>query len=594
MSDPLVRFYAEWMKFAAPQLPVSSDFTRRISGQFELAVTRQLTQSLVDAGAKVVSRRRAAPDLLATTGPDARPLGVEVARWSRSRKNARNQINDAISTSVNARRALSSALTLELVVILLPVVGDSDWVPEDEIATRAQELLRRDDGVGYDDVFIGVVGPESHWIQVSEEGPRDAIDFTTLERLIAQGLRREKRDDRSSLPETPTVLLVGDEWGSGLGGISTFNRSLAIGLATNGFDVAMLLPSFERDELDEASMHRIALFRPDRVPGVSGVSALLAAASFGEHFSPDLIIGHGRKLGPYAFAVQQDRFPEAKRLHVVHTHAEALEAVKGHSVGESMMMSTDQKRRLEIELAESADLVAGVGPLLTRSIRQDLRGSIEPPEVIEIVPALPNWGTRRQVLDPPPSPEILIVSRTEDLESKGIEFAVRAMSLANSILISEGKPSVPLVIRGVKPTEEPGMRERLGPLLAHGTLVLRPYSSVGAELRTDYFAATTVLLPSRHEGFGLSAFEAIGAGIPVLVSARSGLGELIQAADATAPEVLPVDDASEELLLTTWANAIAKNVREARTAFDRAALLRDLIDSSFSWARIAGALRARL
>ena len=135
------------------------------------------------------------------------------------------------------------------------------------------------------------------------------------------------------------------------------------------------------------------------------------------------------------------------------------------------------------------------------------------------------------------------------------QFAVRAMSLANSMLIDDGKPSATLVIRGVQPNDEPAMRERLEPLLVHGKLILRPYSTVGAELRTDFFAATTVLLPSRHEGFRLSAFEAIGAGIPVLVSARSGLGELIQAADATAPEVLPVDDASEELILTTWARS---------------------------------------
>jgi glycosyltransferase involved in cell wall biosynthesis len=34
-------------------------------------------------------------------------------------------------------------------------------------------------------------------------------------------------------------------------------------------------------------------------------------------------------------------------------------------------------------------------------------------------------------------------------------------------------------------------------------------------------------MPSRHEGFGLVALEAISAGVPVLVSKESGLGRML-------------------------------------------------------------------
>jgi glycosyltransferase involved in cell wall biosynthesis len=591
MTDPLVLLSEEWEAFA-PEDPRTSGFVRRISGPATLALLRHFVSSLADAGADVISRRSSTPDLLATRGPDSRPLGIELKVWGRSRNNFRNLLTQAISASVAARRAIPSELTLDLVIVLLPDSYDNDWLGDEDAVASAEGLLRQEDGVGYDNVFLGVVGPLPRWIAVSPASRQDHLEFDGLKSRLAQDLGRAKRDERAVLPETPTVLMVADEWGSGLGGISTFNRSMAIGLAANGFSVGMLLPSFKPDELEEASAKGIALFQPDRIPGVSGTSALLGPATYGDDFRPNIIIGHGRKLGPHAFAVQKSRFPEAKRLHIVHTHAEALESVKGHLNGEPVMVPTEQKRRLEIELAESADLVAGVGPLLARSIRQDLRGSVQPPEVIEIVPELPDWGQRSLPLDPPPNAEILIVSRTDDVESKGIEFAVRAMNLANAKLINNGRPSATLVIRGVQPEYEPALRERLEPLNVHGTIVFRPYSPVGAELRTDYFASTTVLLPSRHEGFGLSAFEAMGVGVPVLVSARSGLGETIQSVDPVAPEVLPVDDASEERLLTTWADAIAGNVLHPGEAFGRAARLHALIAARHTWSRVASQLRA--
>lgn len=594
-NDPLVGLNDEWTTFAGNESSATDDFMRRISGRFVSALTREIAETLLSAGAHVVSRRSAAPDLLATSGPDARPLGVEITTWRNSRKNARNQFNQAISTSVNARRAISSNLTLDLIVVLLPTADDADWTREEEVVSRAENLLRSDDGVGFDNVMIGLVGPFSRWIIASRTGRRDLADFEGVKTAITDGLRQMPELRHRELPTTPTALLVGDEWGSGLGGISTFNRSLAIGLAANGFNVGMLLPSFESDEVDEASAGGVGLYSPDRIPGIAGVSALLAPATYPEDFQPDLIVGHGRKLGSYAFAVQKNQFPTAKRLHIVHTHAEALEAVKGHPLDEPIMISTEQKRRLEIELAQSAELVAGVGPLLTQSIRQVLRGSVQQPEVFEVVPELPKWVDGAPLpLDPPPSSEILIVGRTEDLESKGIEFAVRAMSLANAQLIAAGIPSATLAIRGVLPADEPALRARLSPLLTQGKLTLRPYSSIGAELRTDFFAATTVLLPSLHEGFGLSAFEAIGVGVPVLVSAKSGLGELLQRTDPAATEVLPIDDATEAFLLTTWANAIVNNIKNSESAFIRAAELRALIADRYSWARVAADLKGRL
>jgi D-inositol-3-phosphate glycosyltransferase len=54
-----------------------------------------------------------------------------------------------------------------------------------------------------------------------------------------------------------------------------------------------------------------------------------------------------------------------------------------------------------------------------------------------------------------------------------------------------------------------------------------------------------MIMPSRHEGFGLAAYEAIAAGVPVLVSQDSGLARLLMekvpnGEQAIPREILPV------------------------------------------------------
>ena len=46
------------------------------------------------------------------------------------------------------------------------------------------------------------------------------------------------------------------------------------------------------------------------------------------------------------------------------------------------------------------------------------------------------------------------------------------------------------------------------------------------KLAEQFYEADLVIMPSRTEGFGLAALEALSAGLPVLVNGNSGLGRL--------------------------------------------------------------------
>jgi glycosyltransferase involved in cell wall biosynthesis len=91
-----------------------------------------------------------------------------------------------------------------------------------------------------------------------------------------------------------------------------------------------------------------------------------------------------------------------------------------------------------------------------------------------------------------------------------------------------------------------------------------------------YAGALALVFPSRHEGFGLPALEAMASGTPVLASDTPALRELVGPAGWLAP----VDDEH------AWADAMARISQDAaaRAALAAAGLARA---AEFSWARAA-------
>ena len=101
-------------------------------------------------------------------------------------------------------------------------------------------------------------------------------------------------------------------------------------------------------------------------------------------------------------------------------------------------------------------------------------------------------------------------------------------------------------------------------------------SPTDEQLLLLYNASSLLLLPSHHEGFGLTAIEAMACGTPVLASDSSSLPEVL----GTTGLLLPADD--EE----AWVAAIREvnEHRERRAALIAAGLRRA---AEFSWARAA-------
>ena len=85
-------------------------------------------------------------------------------------------------------------------------------------------------------------------------------------------------------------------------------------------------------------------------------------------------------------------------------------------------------------------------------------------------------------------------------------------------------------------------------------------------------------MPSRVEGFGLTALEALSAGLPVLVSHNSGLGKALESVDFGEHFVVNSDEPKE------WAEKIRGVRRKSRkNRLREARKLRDSYSKTYNW-----------
>ena len=89
-------------------------------------------------------------------------------------------------------------------------------------------------------------------------------------------------------------------------------------------------------------------------------------------------------------------------------------------------------------------------------------------------------------------------------------------------------------------------------------ITIRGYCTEQDELKEMFHQSDLVALPSRTEGFGLLALEAISAGVPVLVSGESGIAEALQQVKGRNTVIVESDEDEDE-----WARRIRKMYEES-------------------------------
>ena len=360
------------------------------------------------------------------------------------------------------------------------------------------------------------------------------------------------------------VVLLASEWGSKRGGLSTFNRELAIELAKHpDLQVSMFLPRCDQEEKNAAQSHNITLVQATRRPGY-GENEWLSSPP--KDLQMDLIIGHGVVLGRQAQIISENR--ECKWIQFVHTDPEELGMFKDYP---NAISRGAQKHQDEVELCVLADFIVAVGSKLAEAYRSYLRFCEKDQKVFVLTP-----GIFSEFLSVPQSKQdgrkcrVLAFGRgdAEDFSLKGFDIAAKAVArLDDAQLIFVGAKQQDEVASRLKECNIPPNRLRV-----------RTFIELRERLKKQFSEVDLAIMPSRTEGFGLVALEAMSAGLPVLVSANSGFGEAMREVDFAETCVINSEDPEvwSAEIKKLWTKKRERRLRQAK-------VIRDNYAARYNW-----------
>ena len=345
-------------------------------------------------------------------------------------------------------------------------------------------------------------------------------------------------------------MLLASEWNSKHGGLSTFNRVLAIQLAQNPkVAVSVFLPECDQTERDAAKKNNITLVQAEPRPGFDKMLWLCYPP---KDLEIDFVIGHGVVLGRQAQIIRDNR--SCKWVQFVHTDPEELGMFKDypHAVSKG-----EEKHQTEVKLCEMADFVVTVGPKLAEEYRSHLQYCKK--DVFEFTPGIfSEFSDVVQGKDEGRIFRVLLFGRGdgEDFHLKGFDIAARAVAKLHDAR---------LIFVGAKSKEQDEVTNRLKECnLPARQLRVKAYMEIRDELKKPFSGADLAIMPSRTEGFGLAALEALSAGLPILVSGNSGFGQALGKVTFGSACVIPPEEAEDPEEWAKKIQEIKEKTRETR------------------------------
>ena len=322
------------------------------------------------------------------------------------------------------------------------------------------------------------------------------------------------------------VTLLGDEWSSSTGGLSTINRELAIHLSNHSaVKVSLLVPegACNYEEKNEAHTFGITIVEAKRR---AACDRLVWLSSPPKDHVMDVVVGHGVKLGLQVQFIQDSaQFPNCKWVQMVHTAPEDLSRYKCYP---DPISKGETKHESEVELCKLADLVVPVGPRLKEAYISYLQRYKTGQDVLSITPGLfqREFGDLIQTRNEHAEFKVLLFGRgdDEDFELKGYNIAAQAFTDRRL----KNKP-YHLIFVGAPEGKQEKVREKLLQSgIAEAQLIVRRFIQSREKLKDLLCEADLAIMPSKSEGFGLVALEALSAGLPILVGCRSGFAKALE------------------------------------------------------------------
>ena len=347
------------------------------------------------------------------------------------------------------------------------------------------------------------------------------------------------------------MTLLSREWSSTKpGDISTLNKELALQLAKHpDVEVTIYLPECSEEDKRVAASHNINLIEAEKL---HGYPRDLWLSFLPPHHAVDCVVGHGVQLGKQVQGIKRQRL--CKWVQIVHTDPEELGMFKN---GEDAVHKGEEELKLEVKLCELSDQVVAVGPKLADAFSHHLRPTGKDQNVMNFTPGIfSEFADVKQASEERRTFYVLLLGNGDrrDMQLKGYDIAAQAV--AN--WLNDTKKQYKLQVVGV----QSGKTQQVAKMflkqgISRNQLVVRGFKE-RKQLADQFCEVDLAIMPSRAEGFGLPALEALSAGLPVLVSSNSGLGEALKNLPHGSACVVDSDDPKE------WAKAIFKVSQKRR------------------------------
>ena len=296
----------------------------------------------------------------------------------------------------------------------------------------------------------------------------------------------------------------------------------------------MYLPQCSEEDKRAAAAHNVCIIEAEEIPGYDPIDWL---ATIPRDHQMNFVIGHGIHLGRQVALIKRVH-QEYKWIQVVYTDPEELGMFKNYA---DSVAKGEKKHQAEVGLCKLADQVVAIGPKLAEAFSCYLRSCGKDQDVLNLTP-----GIFSEFADVPQAAEerrvfcVLVFGRgdSEDFYLKGYDIAAHEPHLFK------------LVFVGAPKGEEEKVKEMLlKEGIAPSQLIVCSYTE-REQLAAQFCEADLAIMPSRSEGFGLAALEALSAGLPVLVSGNSVFGDALKELLFGSGCVVNSEDANE------WAKAI--------------------------------------
>ncbi|XP_078621694.1 uncharacterized protein LOC144887987 [Branchiostoma floridae x Branchiostoma japonicum] len=330
--------------------------------------------------------------------------------------------------------------------------------------------------------------------------------------------------------DKPVVLLLNDEYGIRKGGISTINREIGCLLASKGAEVLCTVLNATQQDKDDAAADGIRLIFPatferdPRKPELHWLTFDHQARYPNLPSHVDFIVGHVN-ITSHAARRIKDRFPGAKLVQVTHVMPEDT----SHYKGVERVLSIGKESDNILDDLRHADMIFSVGPLMYDYYKHQTKQRKRPhhellPKPSDIFINLhpePPLGTETKV--------VLSIGRVKGVERlKGFDLAAKSMwDVMKELTNTKWR------LRGVTKEDFKDSQEIIN--ANKDKVEFIPFTPLEygtqEELRDDMGRADVVLMPSRAEPFGLVGLEAIAAGVPVVISHKSGLAKFLTKQD---------------------------------------------------------------